>query len=141
MRFTSMAVRLFAGASVALLVTLLPQAGIAQAASAAPMPASCNGTVTAAACAHRQPGAGRFDVSLTGPSGTRALFGVCPASRPQTIDLRPPFTVESYNNRSQCQITLIDSQGMSHPLSFGRGGFPGGLVIAQVVIDPVGFSG
>jgi hypothetical protein len=140
MRFASMLARLFVGASVALL-TVLPQAGIAQAASAAPVPASCNGTATAVSCAHREPGSGRFDVSLTGPSGTRKLFGVCPASRPQTIDLRPPFTVMSYDNQSQCQIALVDSQGMRHPLSFGRGGSPGNLVIVQVVIDPVGFSG
>jgi hypothetical protein len=142
MRLSSMLARLFLGASVALLVTLLPQAGIAQAASATLVPASCKGTATAAACgAHREPGFGRFNVSLTGPSGTRALFGVCPASKPQTIGLRPPFTVESYDNRSQCQVVLVDSHGMRHPVPFGRGVFPGGLVIVQVVIYPVDFSG
>ena len=134
-----MLARLFAGASVALLITLLPQVGIAQAASAPPMPASCNGTAAAVACAHREPGFGRFDISLTGPSGTRALFGVCPASRPQTVDLRPPFTVESYDNRSQCQIVLVDSHGTRHPVPFGRGVFPGGLVTVQVVIYPADF--
>jgi hypothetical protein len=141
MRFTSMLARLFAGASVAFLAILLPQAGIAQAASAAPMPASCNGTVTAVACAHREPGFGRFDVSLTGTSRTRSLFGVCPASTPQTIDLRPPFTVDSYDNRSQCRIVLVDSHGVRHPVPSGRGVFPGGLVTVQVVIYPVDFSG
>lgn len=141
MRSTRVLAQLFVGASVVLLITLLPRAGIAQAASAAAMPASCNGTATAVVCAHREPGSGRFDVSLTGPSGTRRLFGVCPPSRPQTIALRPPFTLVSYDNQSQCQITLVDSQGMRHRLSPGRGVFSGGRVIVQVVIDPVGFSG
>jgi hypothetical protein len=140
MRFTSMPVRLFGGASVALLVTLLPQAGIAQAASAAAMPASCTGTATAVACAQQEPGFGRVAVSLTGPSGTRSLFGVCPASEPQTTALSR-FTVESYDNRSQCKIVLIDSHRMRHPVPFGRGVFPGGLVIVQVIIHPVDFSG
>lgn len=141
MRFSPMLARLFAGASVALPVILLPQAGIVQVTSAAAMPASCNTTATAVACAHRKRGLNRFDVSLTGPSGTRALFGTCPAPRPQTIDLMPPFTVGSYDNRSQCQIELVDSQGMSHPLQFGMGKLPSGLVAVQVIIDPVGFSG
>jgi hypothetical protein len=141
MCFVSTLTWLFVRAGVALLITLLPQAGIAQAVPVALMPASCNGTATAMDCARREPGFGKFDVSLTGPSGTRALFGVCPASRPQTIDLRPPATVESYDNRSQCQITLVDSYGMRHPVPFGRGVFRPGLVIVQVVIYPLDFPG
>jgi hypothetical protein len=68
--------RLFIGASVAVLATFLPQTGIAQAAPIALIPASCNGTTTVVSCAHREPGSGRFDVSFTGPSGIRALFGM-----------------------------------------------------------------
>lgn len=139
MRLSTLA-RLFIGAGAAVLATFLPQAGIAQATPVGLMPASCNGTATVVACAHREPGSGRFDVSLTGPSGTRALFGVCPASTSQTIDLRP-LTVESYNNRSQCQITLVDSYGMHHPVPFGRGVFRPGLVTVQVVIYPVDLPG
>lgn len=136
MRFAPIFTRLFTGASVALLVALLPQAGIAQAASTPSIPTSCDGTATTVACAHREPGSGRFDVSLTGPSGTRKLFGVCPASSPQTIDLKPSFTVMSYNNRSQCQIALVDRHGMRHPVPFGSGVFNEGLVAVQVVIYP-----
>jgi hypothetical protein len=141
MRLAPMLARLFAGASVALLATILPQAGIAEAASIPSMSTSCNSAGTASPCAQQDPGSGRFDVSLTGPSGTRKLFGVCPASSPQTIDLQPPFTVASYDNRSQCQIALVDNQGTHHPVPFGNGAFHPGLVATQAVIYPVNFAG
>lgn len=136
MRFSPMLVQLSTGANIALLVIILAQAGTAQA-SGRPMPAFCDGTATAVACAHREPGLGRFDVSLTGPSGTKALFGVCPASTPQTIDLRPPFTVESHDNRSRCQIALVDSHGMRHRVPFSTGVFHPGLITVQIIIYPV----
>lgn len=140
MRVATILARLFVGACVALLIALLPQGEIAQAASAPLMPASCNGTATGGACAHREPGLSRFAFSLRGTSGTISLFGVCPVSRPQTIGLSP-FTVVSYNNQAQCQITLVDNHGIHHPIQFGRGVFPGGLVVVRVIIYPVGFSG
>lgn len=133
--------RLFARASVAVLTTFLPQAGIAQAASTSPPLLSCSGTAVAGACAHQQPSSGRVDVVLMGPAGTRAVSGVCPVSKPQSLPVRPPVTVVSYVNRSQCSITVVDDQGKRHTLLVGKGEFPGGLVIVEIIIDPVDFSG
>lgn len=130
--------------SATLLVGASLICGVAQAsattggstASAPPVPTSCSGTGTA--CAYQQPNTGRVDLRLTGSSGTKALSGICPVSKPQFFQMIPPFTLLSYTNRSQCPITLVDDQHKRHSLPVGSGEVPGGLRIIKVIVDPVG---
>lgn len=107
-------------------------------AHATPASASCGAAATITACAQPEPGSGKVDLTLSGPSGTRKLLGTCPAQKPQTIVITPPFTATSYNNLSQCQITLIDNGGMSHPIPADSGKFSNELVVTRVVIEPIG---
>jgi hypothetical protein len=125
---------MFAGASVALMASLLSGAAIAH---ATPASAACGATATITACAQPEPGSGKVDLTLSGPSGTRKLLGTCPAQKPQTVVIMPPFTATSYNNLSQCRIALVDNGGMSHPIPADSGKLPNELVVTRVVIEPI----